>query len=67
VEGLHFFHTNIVRDTELKFMHGYGWVNVDVISERFRFEGEGHTLQYHFLVEMGCAEGSLTELIDESL
>jgi len=36
-------------------------VEVDVICEWSGFEGEGHTLHYHFLIEMGCAKGGLAE------
>jgi len=55
VKGLHLFHADVIRDTELKFMHGCRWVEVDVIGERSKLESEGHTLEYHFLVEVGCA------------
>jgi len=41
-------------------------VEVDVISEWSWFEGESHTLQNHFLVEVGFAEGSFAEAVDES-
>jgi len=40
---------------------------VDVVSERTEFESEGHTLQYHLLVEVGCAEGALAEAVYEDL
>jgi len=41
-------------------------VKVDVISERSWFEGESHTLQNHFFIEVGCAEGGFDEAVDES-
>ena len=38
-------------------------MEVDVISEWSQFEGESHTLQDHFLREVGCAEGGFAEMI----
>jgi len=52
VEGLHFFHAHIVSGTKLEFVHGGGRVKVDVVSEGSRLQGEGHALEYHFLVKM---------------
>jgi len=65
VESLHLVHADIVRGTELQFMHGGGWVEVDV-GEWAAFESVCHTLKYHFLVKVWCAKGSLTEAVDES-
>jgi len=48
-------------------MHGCEWMEVDVISERSGLKSEGHTLEYHFLVEIGCVEGGLAEVVYESL
>jgi len=68
VKGMHLFHADVVRSTKLKFVHGCAGegVEVDVISEWSEFEGEGHTLHYHFLVEVGCAKGDLAEAVNES-
>jgi len=33
VKGLHFFHAHVVGGTQLEFVHGGGWVKVDVVSE----------------------------------
>ena len=42
---LDFFHADVIRGTELKFVHGCGGgVEVDIICEWSGFEGEGHTL-----------------------
>ena len=66
MEGLHLFHADVVCRTGFKFVDGCGGGGeVDVISERSWFKGEGHTLQYHFFVEVGCVEGGFTEAIDE--
>jgi len=46
-------------------MRGGGWVLVDVVGEGAVFKSEGHALKYHFLVEVWCAKGSLTESINE--
>jgi len=40
-------------------------VLVDVVGEGAVFKSEGHALKYHFLVEVWCAKGSLTESINE--
>jgi len=66
MKSLHLFHADVVHGTELQFMHGGGWVEVDVIGEGAWFESECHTLKYHFLVKVWCAKGSLTEAVDES-
>ena len=65
VEGLHFFHANVVSGTQLEFVHGGGWVKVDVVSEGSGLQGEGHALEYHFLVKVWCAKGCFTEAVDE--
>ena len=44
MEGLHLFHADVIRIAELNFMHGYGWVEVDIVSKRSGLEREGHTL-----------------------
>ena len=41
-------------------------MEVEIISERSWFKGKSHTLQNHFLVEVGCAEGGFAEAVDES-
>jgi len=33
VKSLHFFHANIVSCAQLEFVHGGGWVEVDIVSE----------------------------------
>ena len=40
-------------------------MEVDIISEWSVFEGESHTLQDHFLREVGGAKGSFAETIYE--
>jgi len=65
VKSLHFFHAYIVSGTQLEFVHGGGRVKVDVVSEGSRLQGEGHALEYHFLVKVGGAEGCFTEAVDE--
>ena len=65
VKGLHFFHAHVVSDTQLEFVHGSGWVKVDVVSEGSGLQGEGHALEYHFLVKVWCAEGCFAEAVDE--
>jgi len=35
------------------------------VSEWSGLQSEGHTLQYHFLVQVGCAEGGLEEVVYE--
>jgi len=42
-------------------------VEVDVVSEGAGFESEGHALKDHFLIEVWCAKGNLTEAVNESL
>jgi len=66
VESLHLFHEDVVRGTELHFIHGGEWVEVDVVGEWAAFESECHTLKYYFLVKVWCAKGSLREAVDES-
>jgi len=46
-------------------MHEGRGVEVDIISEWSVFEGESHTLQDHFLREVGGAKGSFAETIYE--
>jgi len=41
-------------------------VEIDVVSEWSWFKGDNHTLQNHFLIEVGCAEGGFAEAVDES-
>ena len=67
MEGLHFLHANIVGCTQLELVHRGGWVEVDIIGEGVGLEGEGHTLEDHFLVEVWGSKGCLTETIDECL
>ena len=33
VKSLHFLHANVVSCTQLEFVHGGGWVEVDVVGE----------------------------------
>ena len=40
-------------------------MNVDVVSEGSGLQGEGHTLEYHFLVEVWYTKSRFTEAIDE--
>jgi len=42
-------------------------MKVDVVGEGVGLQGEGHALEYHFLVEVWGAKGSLAESIDECL
>ena len=65
VEGLHLFHADVVCSAKLQFVHGCGWVEVDVVGGGPGFEGECHTLQYHLLVKVWCADGGLAEVVDE--
>jgi len=65
VKSLHFFHAYIVSGTQFEFVHGGGRVKVDIVSEGSRLQGEGHALEYHFLVKVWCAEGCFTEAVDE--
>jgi len=64
-ESLHFLHTDVIGSTQFQFMYGGGWVQVDVVGEGAGFKSEGHALKYHFLVEVWCAKGNLTESINE--
>jgi len=41
---------NVIGSTQFQFVHGGGWVKVDVVGEGARFKSEGHALKYHFLV-----------------
>jgi len=50
MESLHFLHADIIDSTQFQFMHGGGWVKVDVIGEGAGFKSEGHALKYHLLV-----------------
>ena len=65
VEGLHFFHANIVGRTQLELVHRGGWVEVNVVGEGAGLEGECHTLKDHFVVEVWGTKGYLAEAIDE--
>jgi len=40
-------------------------MQVNVVGEGVGLKSEGHALKYHFLVEVWCAKGSLTESINE--
>jgi len=40
-------------------------MKVDVVGGGAGLEGEGHTLENHFLVEVWGAKGSLAEAVDE--
>jgi len=33
VKSLHFFHVNVVSCAQLEFVHGCGWVEVDIVGE----------------------------------
>ena len=33
VKGLHFLHADVVSCAQLEFVHGGGWVEVDVVGE----------------------------------
>jgi len=33
VKSLHFFHANVVSCAQLEFVHGCGWVEVDIVGE----------------------------------
>jgi len=33
VKSLHFFHANVVSCAQLEFVHGGGWVEVDIVSK----------------------------------
>jgi len=61
MESLHLFHADIVCGVKLQFLHGGGWVKIDVVGEGFGFESECHALKYHFLIKVWCAKGSLDE------
>ena len=65
VEGLHFLHANIVGRTQLELVHRGRWVEVDIIGEKAGLEGECHTLEDHFLVEVWGTKGCLTETVDK--
>ena len=65
MESLHFLHTDVIDTMQFQFMHRGEWVQVDIIGEGVEFKSEGHALKYHFLVEVRCAKGSLTESINE--
>jgi len=66
MESLHLLHADVVDDVEFQLMHGGWWVEVDVVSEGAGFESECHALKDHFLIEVWCAKGSLTEAVNES-
>jgi len=40
-------------------------MKVDFVGEGAGLEGEGHTLENHFVVEVWGAKGSLAEAVDE--
>jgi len=65
VEVLHLLHANIVDCTLLELVHRGRWMWVDIIGEGSGWEGECHTLEDHFLVEVWDSKGCLTEMIDE--
>ena len=65
VKGLHFFHAHVVGGAQLEFVHGGGWVKVDIVGEGSGLQGEGHALEYHLLVKVWCAEGGFAEAVDE--
>jgi len=67
MESLHLLHADIIDGAEFQLIHGGGWVEVDVVGEGARFESEFIALKYHFLIEVWCAKGSLTETVNESL
>jgi len=65
VKGLHFLYANIVSGTQLELVHRGRWVEVDIIGEGAGLEGECHTLEDHFLIEVWGSKGCLTETINE--
>jgi len=65
VEGLHFFHANVVGRTQLELVHRGRRVEVNIVGEGAGLEGECHTLKDHFLVEVWGTKGCLTKVIDE--
>jgi len=40
-------------------------VKVDVVGEGAGLKGEGHALEYHLLIQVCSAKGSLAEAIDK--
>ena len=64
-EGLHFLHTDVIGGTQLQLVHRGRWMKVDIVGEGAGLKGGGHALEYHFLVEVWGAKGSLAEAIDE--
>ena len=66
MESLHLLHADVGGGAEFQLMHGGGWVEVDIVDEGAEFESECHALKYHFLIEVWCAKGSLTEAVNES-
>jgi len=65
MEGLHFFHANVVGGTQLQLVHRGRCIKVDVVGEGVELKGKGHALENHFLVEVWGAKGSLAEAVDE--
>ena len=65
IEGLHFLHTDVIGGLQLQFMHRARWVEVDVVGEEAGLKSEGHALEYHLLIEVWGAKGSLAEAIDK--
>ena len=67
IESLHLLHADVASGAKFQLMHECGSVEVDVVGERVGFESECHALKYHFLIELWCAKGSLSETVNESL
>jgi len=65
MEGFHFLYTDVISDTQLQFVHRGRGMKVDVVGEGVELTGEGHVLEYHFLVEVWGAKDNLAEAIDE--
>jgi len=56
---------DVIRGTQLQLVHRGKWVEVNIIGEGAGLEGEGHALEYHLLIEVWGAKGSLAEAIDK--
>jgi len=65
IEGLHFLHTDVIGGTQLQLVHRGRWVELDVVGEGAGLKGEGHALEYHLLIQVWGAKGSLAEAIDK--
>jgi len=48
-QSFHFFHPYVIYCTQVEFVHGGRWSEVDIIREWSKLQYEGHIVNNHFL------------------